>query len=190
MVGRHHLQRAGAQAVPEIVLVLLVAERRAHHAPRGVRPVGVEILALVEHQMLDQRLAIDALALLARAADRLMRLDAGDMHDIERHARLIGEHDGAVGRLALDIGRARQRMALGAGDALGEIVFLQGGDEFAVLGMDERQRAELGAARERGEHLLVVDHQRALVGHEMLEARHAMRDDLAPCPRAPCPTNR
>ena len=39
MVGRHHLQRAGAQAVPEIVLVHLVAERRRHHAARRVVPV-------------------------------------------------------------------------------------------------------------------------------------------------------
>ena len=60
MVGRDHLQRAGAQAVPEIVLVLLVAERRAHHAPRRVLPVLVVIFALVEHEMLDQRLAVDA----------------------------------------------------------------------------------------------------------------------------------
>ena len=53
-----------------------------------------------------------------------------------------------------------------------------GGDEVAVLGVDERHRAELGAADERGEHLLVVDHQRALVGHEVLEGRHARPDHL------------
>ena len=45
MVGRDDLQRAGAQAVPEIVLVVLVAEGRRHHAARRMRPVGVEILA-------------------------------------------------------------------------------------------------------------------------------------------------
>ena len=107
-----------------------------------------------------------------------MRLDAGGVDDIERHAGLIGEHDRAVGRLALDFRRARQRVALGAGDALGEIVLLQRRDDVAVLGVHERHRAELGAARERGEHLLVVDHQRALVGHEMLEGGDAVLDDL------------
>ena len=141
-------------------------------------PVLVIIFALVEHEMLNQRLAIDSHAVLARAADRLMRLDAGGMHDIERHARLIGEDDGAVGRLALDFRRTRKRVAFGAGDALGEIELLQSLNEIAVLGMHERHGAELGAALERGEHLLVVDHQRALVGHEMLEGRDAMIDHL------------
>jgi hypothetical protein len=35
--------------------------------------------------------------------------------------------------------------------------------------MHQRQRAERGAALEGGEHLVVIDHQRALVGHEVLE---------------------
>jgi hypothetical protein len=39
----------------------------------------------------------------------------------------------------------------------------------------QRQGAERGATAERGEHLVVVDHQRALIGHEMLE-----RVDAAP----------
>ena len=100
------------------------------------------------------------------------------MDDVERHARLIGEHDRAIGRFALDVGRTRQRVALRPGHALGQIMLLQRGDDFAVLGVDERHRAEFGAARERGEHLLVVDHQRALVGHEMLERGHAGLDHL------------
>ncbi|MNE01566.1 hypothetical protein D3C80_940100 [compost metagenome] len=66
---------------------------------------------------------------------------------------------------------------------------LHGGNDIAVFGMDERQRAKLGAARERGEHLVIVDHQRALVGHEMLEGvdafflnhrLHFVEDLLAP----------
>ena len=35
--------------------------------------------------------------------------------------------------------------------------------------MDQRQCAQLGAALEGGEHLVVLDHQCALVGHEVLE---------------------
>ena len=126
--------------------------------------------------MLDQRLAVDPFAFGAGAADRLVRLAAGDMHDVERRAGLIGQHDGAVGGLALDVGRTRQRVAFRSRHAFGEVELLQGGDEVAVLGVHKRQRAEFGAARERGEHLLVVDHQRALVGHEMFEAGHTMRD--------------
>ena len=135
---------------------------------------GLRIFAFVERQMLDQRLAIDAHALLARPADRLMRLLAGGVHDIDRAARHVGDHDGAVGRLAFDLGRARIGMRLGAIIALGHQPRLQFGDDIAILGMDERQRAQLGAALERGIHLVVIHHQRALIGHEMLEGVDAL----------------
>src|ERR1700729_1493835 len=91
----------------------LIAERRRHDAPRRVLPIRVIVLALVEHEMLDQRLAIDALAKSAGAADRLVRLGAGDVNDVERRACLIGEHDRAIGRFALNVGWTRQRVALG-----------------------------------------------------------------------------
>ena len=71
----------------------------------------------VEGEMLDQRLAIDPLAGLARPLDRLMRVAARGMDDIERTARHVGDHDGAVGRLGLDLRRARKSMALGPRDA-------------------------------------------------------------------------
>ena len=44
----------------------LVAEGRAHHAPRRMVPILVGIFAVIQRQMLDQRLAINADALLAR----------------------------------------------------------------------------------------------------------------------------
>jgi hypothetical protein len=68
---------------------------------------------LVQRQMLDQGLAPDPLAGLAGAPDRLMRLLAGHMHDIEGHARHVGDHDGAVRRLAFDLGRAGIGVPLG-----------------------------------------------------------------------------
>ena len=179
VVGRDHLQRAGLQPGPQRILVLLVAERRAHHAARGIVPVGVLVLALVERQVLDQRLAIDAHALLPGAADRLVRLLAGDVDDIERHAGHVGDHDGAVGGLALDFGRARIGVAPRGRCCPRPSSFCgHRGDDVAVLGMDQRQGAELGAALERREHLVVVDHQGALVGHEVLEDGDAAVDDL------------
>ena len=60
-------------------LMLLVAERRAHHAAGRIVPVLVAVLALVERQMLDQRLAVDALAVLARPLDRLVRLRGSEV---------------------------------------------------------------------------------------------------------------
>ena len=98
----------GAQAGPEIVLVHLVAEGRRHHAPRRMVPVLVEVLALVERQVLDQRLAIDPLA-VARGPARSPRAPRCRTHGRCRAAAgLVGDHDGAVGGLALDLGRARK----------------------------------------------------------------------------------
>lgn len=141
-------------------------------------PIGVEILALVESQELRQRLAIDAHSLLAGAADGLVRLFAGDVHDVERHAGGIGDGDGAVGGFALELGRAGIGVALGAGDALGQHLLLHVGHQIAVLGMDHGQRAQLAAALEGGEHLVILDHQGTLVGHEMLEGVDAHVDGI------------
>src|ERR1700722_18455233 len=113
----------------------LVAERRRHDAPRRVLPIPMVVFALVEHEMLDQRLAIDALAKSAGATDRLLRLSAGDVHNVERRAPLIGEHDRAIGRFALNVRRTRERVALGPGYALGHVMLLQRGDDLAILGV-------------------------------------------------------
>ena len=55
--------------------------------------------------MLDERLAIDAHALLAGPPDRFMCLLARRVHDVDGNAGRVGDGDGAVGRLALDLGR-------------------------------------------------------------------------------------
>ncbi len=65
-------------------------------------------------------------------------------------------------------------MAFGPGDAGLEIVLLQAEHDVAVLGVHQRHRAEAGAATERVVELVVVDHQRALVGHEVLEGVDAV----------------
>ena len=107
-----------------------------------------------------------------------MGLFAGGVDHVERHARLIGDHDGAVDRLALDLGRARIGVAFRPVIAFGQQLLLQEGDDVAVLGMDQRHGAELGAAGEGREHLVVIHHQRALVGHEVLEGVDAGLDHL------------
>ncbi len=126
--------------------------------------------------MLDQRLAEHAHSLLAGAADRFMRLLAGNMHDVDRNAGGVGNGDGAIGRLALHLGRARIGVRLGAGNARRHELLLQRGDEVAILRMDERQGPERGAALERREHLVIVHHQGALIGHEVLERVDAAAD--------------
>jgi hypothetical protein len=100
------------------------------------------------------------------------------MHDVDRHAGRVRDHNGAVGRFALDFRRTRIRMGLRAGQAFVHVFFLQGRDDVAILGMNQRQRAKGRAALERGEHLVVVYHQRAFVGHEVLKGVDAALDHL------------
>ena len=127
--------------------------------------------------MLDQRLAEHAFSGGAGPRDRLMRFAATRVHDVDRRARHIGDHDGAVGGLALDQRRPRIGVAFGTGDAALEQGLLHPRHDVAILGMHQRQRAEMGAARERVVELVVIDHQRALVGHEVLEGVDAVGFD-------------
>mmetsp|Transcript_29336 Transcript_29336/g.57071 ORF Transcript_29336/g.57071 Transcript_29336/m.57071 type:complete len:420 (-) Transcript_29336:2548-3807(-) len=178
VIRGHDLQRPRLQPRPERILVVLGSEGGRHDPARGIVPVGVEIDALVECEELDQRLTIDAHPLLPRPPDRLVRLFAGHMHDVQRHARRIRDGDGPIGRLALKLRWAAIGMTLWPRDPLIEIFLLHLGDQIAVLGMHHRQRAQFGTAFERGEHLIILDHQRALVGHEMLEGIDAHIDGV------------
>src|SRR3546814_11575680 len=98
---------------PQRSLVLPGPERRAHNIGRRGREIRVAIDAVVDQQMAGQRLAEDALALVAGTDDCFHRLDAGVVHDIERHVEHLGDADGAVGGLAPDGRRAREGMAPG-----------------------------------------------------------------------------
>jgi hypothetical protein len=147
-----------------------------HHATRGMIPFAVEILALIQCQVLDQRFAVDPHAFPAGAADRFMGLLRRGVNDIYWNARGISDHDGAVGGLTLHLGRPRVGMGFGPGVAFAHVFLLQRGDNIAILGVDERQGAQRRASLERGEHLVVVDHQRAFVGHEVLERVYSLVD--------------
>ena len=65
---------------------------------------------------------------------------------------------------------------------------LQLGDQIAILCVHHRQGTQLGTALETGEHLVILDHQGTLVGHEMLErinahihgVFHLVKDILVP----------
>jgi len=81
-------------------------------------------------------------------------------------------------------------MGLGAGIALGQQPRGQFGHHIAVLGMHHRDAAQIADPAEGREQLVVIHHQRALVGHEMLEAGDApvhdrlhLIENLLPPPR-------
>ena len=170
VIGRRGLQVARLQPAPECLLVVLGAEGRAHHeAPRRLRVLLV-VNRFVYHEVLHQAFAEDPLALEPGPGYRLQRLLARDVDDVDRCVQHLRDADRAVCRLALHLGRARLRMPLGPGDALLQQLLLQMPDQLAVLGMDGAERAQLLAAREARQQLLVIQHDRALVGHEVLEA--------------------
>ena len=149
--------------------MLFVPERRRHDSARGVVPIGIEIFAFVQRQVLDQRLAPNPLALHAGAADGLVRFFARGMNDIQRYTRHVGDHNRAVGRLALDLGRAGIGMTFGSGVPLGQKLGGHFGDNVTVFGMHHRNTAKFGQTVERCEQFVIVHHQRALIGKEVFE---------------------
>ena len=74
VVGRRRVQLAGLQAAPQGFLMVLFAERRAHHVRGGGREVGMTIDAIVDHQMPGEHFAIHALAARPGAGDGFGRL--------------------------------------------------------------------------------------------------------------------
>ena len=109
---------------------------------------------------------------------------AGDVDDVERSARDAGQLDRPVRRLAFELGRTGQRVVAGRGVPGGERLAHEHVDCVAVLGVHHHERARLGGDLHRPEERLVVDHQRALVGHEQLVRGDALRRGASRAPRA------
>ena len=100
MIGRGGLETSGSQPGPQSVLVMPGAERRAHDISGGRLPIGVPVDGLVDHEMLGEDLAEDAVAGCPGAGDGLGGLFGRDMDDIDRRSQHIGDGDGALGCLA------------------------------------------------------------------------------------------
>ncbi len=178
VISRNHRKRATLQTRPQAVLVLFVAERWRHHAPRSMVPILVEILRFVQRQVLDQRLAPNAFALHTGATDGFVAFLTRRMHHIERRPSHIGNHDGTVCCLALDLRRAGIGVGLGSGVAFGQQLRGQFGHHIAIFGMHQRGCPQFGAAFEGRIQFVIIHHQRALVGKEMLEGVDAAPDDF------------
>ena len=117
-----------------------------------------------------------------------MGLFARNVHNIKGNTSRIGNRNRTVRRFTFQLWRAGIRVAFGAGNAHIHVFLLQFCNQIAVFSVDHWQRAQLGAAFERGVHLIVLDHQRALVGHEVFERvnthfdgiRHLVKDVFVP----------
>ncbi len=89
---------------------------------------------------------------------------ATGVNDVKRHTRHVSDHDGAVGRLTFDLSGARIGVAFGAVVAFGQQSRGHVGDDVSVFRMYHRHGAEFRAAVEGREQLIIIHHQRALVG--------------------------
>ena len=135
----------------------------------GEFEIGVPIDAVIDQKMPGQNLAKHALPFAPGAGDALQRLTAGIVDDVERHIQHLGDADCAVGGLGLDFRRTRQRVTFRPGNAAVDHFLLQGEDEIAIFRVHGADRAQFARPPEAVHQNLVVRHDGALVGYEMLE---------------------
>ena len=175
VVGAGELEVAvGEQVHEEAGRRGVVAQRRRHHVAGTVAPALVEVVGAVGAEAGGDRLADHHTAASARVRDDGGARLAHHVNDVDRAVDLLGDGDGAHGRLGLELLGPREQVALGTGDAERLDLLLALVDEVAVLGVDERNGAELLAALEQLDEVLVLDHERVLVGHEALERVDAL----------------
>ena len=158
MVAAHRVEVAVGERVGErAARRRLVAQRRRAHVAGRVTPTRVIIVGAVGAQASGERLGEHD---RAAAAASVGYLPCGESTrhaaHVERAVELMGRVNGAAHRLELGRLGPRQQMSLGTGDAerlhaLGRLL-----DERPVLGMHERQCAELLAALEESDELRVT----------------------------------
>ena len=113
-------------------------------------------------------------AAVARLAHLVERVFAGEMHNVDRHARHLRHGNGAMHGFRLGLRGPGERVIDGRGLALGKRLPHDDIDYRPVLRVHADQRAVLCCLAHRLEDGCVVDHQHVGIGHEELEAGHAL----------------
>ena len=132
-------------------------------------PVIVPVHRIVDDEVLRENLREHALAFAPRATHSLQRVFTTRMDQVEGHAEDLGDANGRVGRLALHLGRAAQRVTLRPRVPALVHLLLQPKLQLPVLGVHRGNRAELVAPREGVHQRLVVAHDCVFVRHEVLK---------------------
>ena len=99
MIGRDGLDKPRREAGPQRLLMALGADRRAHHVRRALE-AGLLVDRVVEEQVLRARLGEHDLAPAPRLGDGGEGLLAGEVHDVDRLARLVASPSSGEGRLS------------------------------------------------------------------------------------------
>ena len=154
--------------------LLRLAQRRREHILRALPAFVGHIVFEREQQILRAGLGKRGQAAVARLAHLVQRVLAGEMHNIDRHAGHLRHGDGAMHGLSLGLRGPRERVIDGRGLALGQRLLHDHVDHRAVLRVHADQRAILRRLLQRLEDRGVVHHQHVGIGHEELEAGHAL----------------
>ena len=111
VVGGEDVEHAALQPTPDVLLVRLVAGRRAAHVLGALEALAVEVGG-GEEEVLRAGLGVEPEPARLGGADLLDRRLRGDMHDQDRQVDDLGERDRPVGGLALGLGRVGDRVEL------------------------------------------------------------------------------
>ncbi len=98
------------------------------------------------------------------------------VHDVQRRPGHLGQHDGPVGGLRLELRRPGQAVVDRVGLARGQRLRHEHVDRDAVLGVHHDHRAVVGRPGHGPQDLPVGRVEHARVGHEQLEAGDALPD--------------
>src|SRR5437879_11474150 len=119
VVGADHLQRVFGEALPELFLVPLFAERWSEDIFRAFKAGCVHVFQR-EIQILRTSLRVGWEAAVARFADFFERFVAGEMNDVDGRAGHFGEGDGTGSGFGLGSGRASERVIFRGAFPFGE----------------------------------------------------------------------
>ena len=153
------------------------AERRRAHELRALEPRPRHVV-LAQVQVLGARLGVRRLAAVARLPQRVQRVTGRQVHDVGGSPGELGEANDAMHRLALHDRGPREPVVHRSGLPLVQVLPHQHVDRAAVLRVHHDERARLPGLAHGTEDRRVVQHEHAGVGHEELERRDALPDQL------------
>ena len=168
------LQVTRGQGAPQRRVVLGLAQRRRADELRALE-AGPVVLGVGQQEVLGAGLADGRLPAGACPAHRLRAALGGDVDDVERTTRDLGQRQRTLDRLALGPRRAGKRMVARRHVPLSQELALQIADAGVVLGMDERDPAGPAHGLQRGDERIVVQLE-TVVGQIGLERGAACRD--------------
>src|SRR6185437_12702031 len=174
VVGGDNLQVIVLEAVPELLLVFLFAQRRREDVFRVFEGFAGHLVFDGEQEILRAGFGEGGQAAVARFANLVEGVFAGEMHDVDGGSGDFGHGDGALHGFGLGDGGAGERVVDGSGFARGERLLHEHVDDAAVFGVHADEGSVLRGLLKGAEDGGVIHHEHAGVSHEELEAGYAL----------------